>query len=163
MSNYTQKYVVSYSSLLYGEEVSSPLLTWHLLTTRHLLATTPRGSTSVADMYQTLSSGSKLSPCSQYWPWIRCIALCLMKGLAALYLLRRLAAPYLLRRLVASYLLSRLAAPYLLRRLAAPYLLRGLAAPYLLRRLAAPCLLRRLAASYLLIGLATPIDLWQRV
>ncbi|GJU49377.1 hypothetical protein Tco_1218932, partial [Tanacetum coccineum] len=57
-----------------------------------------RGSTSVADMYQTLSSGSKLSPCSQYWLWIRCIALCLLKRLAASYLLKRLATSYLLRR-----------------------------------------------------------------
>ncbi|GJW89256.1 hypothetical protein Tco_0164596 [Tanacetum coccineum] len=93
-----------------------------------------RGSTSVADMYQTFSSGSKLSPCSQYWLWIRCIALCLLNRLAAPYLLRRLVTPYLLMRLVASYLLRRLAAPYLLRRLAASYLLRRLAAPYLLRR-----------------------------
>ncbi|GKC48210.1 hypothetical protein Tco_1065932 [Tanacetum coccineum] len=109
-----------------------------------------RGSTPVADMSQTLSLGSKLSPCSKYWLWVRRIAFCLLKRLADPYFLRRLAAPYLLRRLTAPYLLRRLAAPYPPRGLAAPYLLRRLAAPYLLRRLAAPYLLRRLAAPYLL-------------
>ncbi|GKA16295.1 hypothetical protein Tco_0696042 [Tanacetum coccineum] len=66
-----------------------------------------RGSTSVADMYQTLSSESKLSSCSKYWLWVRRIALCLLRGLAASYLMRRLAAPYLMRKLVAPYLLRR--------------------------------------------------------
>ncbi|GKC49081.1 hypothetical protein Tco_1071826 [Tanacetum coccineum] len=75
-----------------------------------------RGSTSIAGMYQTWSSGSKLSPCSKYWLWTRRIDLCLMRRLAAPYLLRRLAGPYLMRRLAAPYLLRRLAAPYLLRR-----------------------------------------------
>ncbi|GJW67015.1 hypothetical protein Tco_0121439 [Tanacetum coccineum] len=53
-----------------------------------------RGSTSVADMYQTMSSGSKLSPCSKYWLRIRRITLCFLKRLAAPCLMRRLAALY---------------------------------------------------------------------
>ncbi|GKD85114.1 hypothetical protein Tco_1356268, partial [Tanacetum coccineum] len=32
-----------------------------------------RGSTSVTDMHQTLSSGSKLFSCSQYCLWIKCM------------------------------------------------------------------------------------------
>ncbi|GJU12334.1 hypothetical protein Tco_1134730, partial [Tanacetum coccineum] len=49
-----------------------------------------RGSTPVAGMYQTLSLGLKLSPCSKYWPWTRrdCCSLPLEET----------AAPYLLRR-----------------------------------------------------------------
>nr|GEV81315.1 hypothetical protein [Tanacetum cinerariifolium] len=112
-----------------------------------------KGNTLVAGMYQTLSSGSKLSPCSKYWPWTRRLChsyIVHQSRLAAPYLLRRLTAPYILKTLAAPYLLRRLVAPYLRRRLVAPYLLRILATLYLPRRLATPYLMRRLAASYLL-------------